>query len=177
MTNGLRNSLQAILWGGAAAGAADIISAIGGKGGKALQVLQYIGSGLIGMSAFDGVWLTGAVGLAVHFGLTTLMAALFVLAAQRWTVLRQKPWVAGFIYGALLYGTMFYVIVPYLSAAPRWKTPQGFWSNLSAAMGHGFFVGVPIACLARHFLAGQVQPQQASSLLMRAAQEARRQTA
>jgi hypothetical protein len=94
--------------------------------------------------------------LAVHFGLTTIMAALFVLAAQRWTVLLQKPWPAGLIYGALLYGTMFYVIVPHLTAAQGWKTPQGFWSNLGAAMGHGFFVGVPIASVARHFL-GQEQ--------------------
>lgn len=156
MTDGLKNSLRAILWGGAAAGAADIISAIGNQKGRVLAVLQYVGSGLIGKLAFDGGWATAAVGLAVHFGLTTIMAALFVLAAQRWMVLRQRPWAAGFVYGALLFGTMFYVIVPYLSAAQGWKTPQGFWSNLSAAMGHGFFVGVPIACIARHFL-GQEQ--------------------
>jgi len=54
MKDDLRNSLQAILWGGAAAGAADIISAIGGRGGKALMVLQYVGSGLIGKAAVNG---------------------------------------------------------------------------------------------------------------------------
>ena len=175
MTDGLKNSLRAILWGGAAAGAADIISAIGNQKGRVLAVLQYVGSGLIGKSAFDGGWATAAVGLAVHFGLTTIMAALFVLAAQRWLVLRQKPWAAGFIYGALLFGTMFYVIVPYLSAAQGWKTPQGFWSNLSAAMGHGFFVGVPIACIARHFL-GQEQRFR-TPLKMRSSLDAQRQTA
>jgi len=157
MKNEVKASLQAVLLGGFAAGAADIISAIGGKGGKALLVLQYIGSGLIGMSAVDGGWLTGAAGLGVHFGLTTIMAALFVLAARRWAVLWRNPWLAGFVYGALLYGAMFYVIVPYLSAAPRWKTPQGFWPNLSGAMGHGFFVGLPIACIARHFLGRRVE--------------------
>ena len=150
-------SVQAILLGGLAAGAADIISAFGTQKGRVLGVLQYIGSGLIGSSAFDGGWATAAVGLAVHFGLTTIMAALFVLAAQRWTVLLQKPWPAGLIYGALLYGTMFYVIVPHLSAAQGWKTPQGFWSNLGAAMGHGFFVGLPIASVARHFLGQQLR--------------------
>ena len=148
----LKPSLQAILLGGFAAGAADIISAIGGRGGKALMVLQYIGSGLIGNVAFDGGWLTGAVGLAVHFGLTTIMAALFVLAARRWAFLWRNPWLAGFVYGALLFGTMFYFIVPHLSSAPQWKTPEGFWRNLNGAMGHGFFVGLPIACAARHFL-------------------------
>jgi hypothetical protein len=155
MKDNWRNSLQAILLGGVAAGAADIISAFGTQKGRVLGVLQYIGSGLIGSSARDGGWATAAIGLAVHFGLTTIMAALFVLAARRWTVLLQKPWPAGLIYGALLYGAMFYVIVPHLSAAQGWKTPQGFWSNLSAAMGHGFFVGVPIASVARHFLGQQ----------------------
>jgi len=151
MKSELRASVQAILLGGFAAGAADILSAIGNKG-KPLGVLQYIASGLIGRSAFDGGWLTGAVGLAVHFGLTTIMAALFVSAARRWAVLWRNPWPVGFIYGALLYGAMFYGIVPHLSAASGWKTPDGPWRNLGAAMGHGFFVGVPIACLARYFL-------------------------
>lgn len=157
MKDSLKNSLRAILWGGAAAGAADIISAIGGRGGKALLVLQYIGSGLIGKEAVNGGWLTGAAGLGVHFGLTTLMAALFVLAARRWPILLQRPWAAGFAYGALLFAAMFYVIVPYLSAAPGWKTPEGFWRNLSGAMAHGFFVGVPIACIARHYLSHSSQ--------------------
>jgi uncharacterized membrane protein YagU involved in acid resistance len=139
------------------------------------MVLQYIGSGLIGNVAFDGGWLTGAAGLAVHFGLTTIMASLFVLTAQRWVVLRQRPWAAGLIYGALLFGTMFYVIVPYLSAAQGWKTPQGFWRNLSAALGHGFFVGVPIACVARHYL-GQEQMLR-TPLRMRSSVEAQRQVA
>jgi hypothetical protein len=115
------------------------------------------------------------VGLAVHFGLTTIMAGLFVLAARRWMVLWQRPWAAGLIYGALLFGLMFYVIVPYLSAAQGWKTPQGFWRNLGAAMGHGFFVGVPIACVARHYL-GQVQPVR-TPLKMRASASAERQAA
>lgn len=174
MTASAKNSLQAILWGGAAAGAADIISAISNKANP-LGVLQYVGSGLIGKVAFDGGWATAAVGLAVHFGLTTIMAGLFVLAAQRWVVLRQRPWAAGLIYGALLFGTMFYVIVPHLSAAQGWKTPQGFWRNLSAAMGHGFFVGVPIACVAQHYL-GQEQRFH-SPLRMRSAASAERQIA
>ena len=80
MKEDLRRALLAILWGGAAAGTADIISATGnsaGRGGTPLSVLQYIGSGLLGAVAFQGGWLTGMAGLLVHFGLTTIMAALF----------------------------------------------------------------------------------------------------
>jgi hypothetical protein len=144
--------LHAILLGGFVAGAADIISALGNQGGRVVGVMQYIASGLIGKIAFDGGALTVALGFLVHFGLTTIMAALFVLAARRWEILWRNPWPMGLAYGALLYVAMFYFIVPILSAAQGWKTPQGFWRNLGAANGHGFFVGVPIACAARYFL-------------------------
>jgi len=154
MTSGLkadlRNMWLAILGGGAGAGAADIVSAIANRRDP-LMVLQYIASGLIGKIAFEGGWFSALAGLAVHFGLTTIMAALFVLAARRWAVLWQKPWPAGLCYGVLVYVAMFYVIVPH-SAAQAWKTPEGFWRNVSAAMGHAFFVGLPIASAARHFL-------------------------
>jgi hypothetical protein len=152
INNDFKTSLQAILLGGFAAGAADIISALGNQGGRVVGVMQYIASGLIGKVAFDGGALTVAFGFLVHFGLTTIMAALFVLAARRWEILWRNPWPAGLVYGAVIYVAMFYFIVPVLSAAEGWKTPQGFWRNLGAANGHGFFVGLPIACAARYFL-------------------------
>ena len=156
MKRDLRQLGLAILVGGMAAGAADIISAIGGRAGSkgdgvAGLVLQYIASGLLGPIAAQGGGLTVAAGLAVHFGLTIIMAALFVLAARRRPELLRSPWLAGMCYGALLYVAMFYLIVPH-SLAPQWKTPKGFWANLSAAMSHGFFVGLPIASAAQYFL-------------------------
>jgi len=161
MKQDLRRLGLAVFAGGMAAGAADIISAIGGRAGKggdgvAAGILQYIASGLLGPMASQGGGLTVVAGLAVHFGLTIIMAALFVLAAERRPVLLESPWLAGLCYGALLYVCMFYFIVPH-SLAPQWKTPKGFWSNLSAAMGHGFFVGLPIASAARYFMGAQNQ--------------------
>jgi hypothetical protein len=66
MKDEMRSSLQAILWGGMASGVADILSAIGNQKGNVLGVLQYVGSGLIGKSAFDGGWATAGLGLGVH---------------------------------------------------------------------------------------------------------------
>jgi len=145
---------MASLLGGAAAGAADIISALGGQK-EPLGTLQYIASGLIGEMAFDGGWWAGAAGLAVHFGLTTLMAILFVLVARRWTILLTQTWLSGMLYGAILYFAMFYFIVPVLSAASDWKVPEGFLSNVKGAMLHGFLVGMPIAAAARYCLEKQ----------------------
>lgn len=146
-----RKMLAAIAVGGGTAGLLDIISAISPRGRDPGAVLQYIASGLLGKTAFTGGQMTVAAGLVVHFGLTTIMAALFTTAALRFPILRRWPWIAGFCYGALVFFAMFYVIVP-LSAAQGWKTPQGFLAIVNAAMGHGVFVGVPIAVAARHFL-------------------------
>lgn len=154
MKDDLKKVGLAILAGGMAAGLLDIISAVGGRPNP-LKVLQYIGSGLIGDIAVKGGWWTGAAGLAVHFGLTLIMAILFVLAARRWNLLLKQTWLAGMVYGAMIYVAMFYFIVPVLSAAPNWKTPQGFLANLKGAMLHGLMVGLPIAAAARHYLGRQ----------------------
>ena len=155
MKEDLRKLALAVLAGGAAAGAADIISAVGGQKNP-LSTLQFLASALAGKAAFDGGWLTGGLGLAVHFGLTTIMAGLFVFAARRRALLLQQTWLMGMLYGAVLYGLMFYVIVPH-TAVPVWKTPVGFLANLKGAMLHGFLVGVPIASAARYFLSEQAQ--------------------
>jgi len=156
MKDSLRNSLQAILWGGTAAGTVDIVAAF--RGGAPVGVLQFIASGLLGKAALEGGLPMAAVGLAVHFGLTTIMAGLFVLAARRRPELLWSPWLSGLVYGALLFAAMNYVIVPH-SAVAVWKHPSGFWGNINGAMGHGFFVAVPIACIARHFLGVQLSTQ------------------
>lgn len=160
MREDLRKLALAILAGGVAAGAADIISAIGGRAGRggdgvAIGILKYIASGLLGQGALDGGGIMVAAGLLVHFGLTIIMAALFVVAALRWRSLLGSPWLAGLAYGALVYVAMFYVIVPHLSLAQQWNAPKTVFGNLSAAMGHGFFVGLPIASAARYFLGVQ----------------------
>lgn len=158
MKDDLKNTLQAILWGGVAAGTVDMIAATAsgvGRGRAPLDGWRFVASGLIGKGALEGGWVTGVLGLLVHYGLTTIMAMLFVLAAKRRPELLRSSWVSGLLYGALIFAAMNYVIVPH-SAVPVWKTPQGFWANLNGAMVHGLFVAVPIASIARHFL-GQEQ--------------------
>jgi uncharacterized membrane protein YagU involved in acid resistance len=113
---------------------------------------------LLGKAALEGGWPMAVVGLVVHLGLTTIMAALFVLAARRRPELLWSPWLSGLVYGALLFAAMNYVIVPH-SAVAIWKHPNGFWGNINGAMGHGFFVAVPITCIARYFLGAQLSTQ------------------
>ncbi len=149
-------TILAILVGGVVAGALDIISAFGSyvpDGATELGILQYIASGILGADAFEGGWTTGAIGLACHFGLTTAMAAVFVLAAKPLPVLLQQWCFAGALFGAATYVAMVYVVVP-LSLVSDW-TPAVGWSIAPGLMAHIFYVGLPIAYVARKVLRGE----------------------
>jgi uncharacterized membrane protein YagU involved in acid resistance len=144
----------AIICGGFAAGTLDHLSACATlipRGVPALGMLQYIASGAIGQRAFSGGIVTAALGLAVHFSLTTLMAALYVLASIRFPQLLNRPWSFGLIYGAAICVVMNYVAVP-ISLVANWKAPTG-WELVGAFLASCLYVGVPIASFATHFLA------------------------
>jgi hypothetical protein len=140
----------AALAGGLAAGFLDELSAFAllVPHGRAIQsIAQYQASGVIGASAFEGGQLTAILGLAVHFTLTTMMAVVFVIASLRAPFLRIHNWLSGIVYGILICLVMNYAVVP-MSAAPGWKPPAG-WDLAGALLASCFYVGLPIASIAR----------------------------
>ena len=136
----------AIFLGGFVAGALDIAYACvrGAMNGVSPErVLQSVASGLLGRPAYDGGAATALLGLGLHFAMTGLMAAAYVVAAARFPLLRDRWWLAGPVYGAGLYLVMNRIVVP-LSAFPGGP----FALNLSDLAVHMFFVGLPIALAA-----------------------------
>jgi hypothetical protein len=125
-------------------------------GASVIGILQYLASAVIGARAFTGGAATAVLGLAVHFSLTTAMAGAFVLAARRIPSLLQWPWVSGPCYGIVLCVFMGHVAVP-LSAVANWNPPAG-WDLVGALLAHSFYVGLPIAFIARAFLAQAATP-------------------
>ena len=147
----------AILLGGLAAGALDLLSAFATLTSKTVTeigILHYVASGLIGPSAFTGGTATAVLGVAVHFGLTLIMAAVFVVIAALVPVLLRRPWLWGLVYGLVTYLVMTRVAAP-LSAAD-WKIPQG-WAVVAGLLAHCFYVGVPIAFIARYFMSADAR--------------------
>ena len=135
--------LSAILVGGFVAGALDIIYACvrGAQAGVSTErVLQSVASGLLGRPSYAGGTATAALGLGLHFAMTTLMAVIYVAAAARLPALRSHLWLVGPAYGAAIYVVMNRVVVP-LSAFPGKPFPL----NLSGLAVHMLFVGLPIA--------------------------------
>ena len=67
-----------------------------------ISSLQFVASGIMGDAAFTGGLATALLGLVLDFLMTTVMAGVFILSADRIPLLRQHV-----IPGSLLYGLAF----------------------------------------------------------------------
>jgi hypothetical protein len=141
--------LYTILLGGLVAGALDITYAIvayGMIGVPPIRIWQSIAAGLFGRDAMTGGLETAVLGGVLHFSMTMVMAAAFVVASRALPILLRAPLVNGALYGLAIYGIMNYVVVP-LSNSPG-KPPEG-WFLIGGLLIHMFGVGVPIALITR----------------------------
>jgi len=142
-------NVQAIFWGGLVAGildAVDGVIAFGTQGLNPIQVLQYIASGALGQSAFQGGLATAALGAAFHFTIAWVAAGVFVLATRRLQILKTHAVPAGLLYGTAVYFFMNYFVLP-LSAVAASTFHLGLFLN--GVIGHALFVGLPISLFAR----------------------------
>jgi uncharacterized membrane protein YagU involved in acid resistance len=140
---------HAILWGGLIAGildAVDGVIAFGTQGLSSIQVLQYIASGALGQSAFQGGLATAALGALFHFFIALVAAAVFVLAGGWAPVLKTRPVPFGLLYGAAVYFFMNYLVLPLSAVVPSRFNLALF---LNGVIGHALLVGLPITLFAR----------------------------
>ena len=126
---------------------ATIMSAIRGTA-TPLMVWQGVAAGPFGDAAKQYGLAGGLAGLGVHFGIMAAMVAVFVFAHARSGQLRaSNPWLLGTLYGLLLYGIMYCIVL-------AWRYPGIFPQTdpVKIAIGlfpHIFFVGIPLALMAR----------------------------
>jgi hypothetical protein len=140
---------QAIFWGGLVAGILDAVDGVivfGTQGLNPIQVLQYIASGALGKSAFQGGLATAALGAVFHFAIAWMAAAVFVLATRGLEILKTHAVPAGLLYGAAVYFFMNYLVPP-LSAVAASTFHLGLFLN--GVIGHALFVGLPISLFTR----------------------------
>lgn len=135
--------LSAILWGGLVAGTLDIGAASAISGYSPLVILKYIAGGLLGRGALAGDASVAALGLALQWGMSLVIAAIFVLGVgQRAATTPRWPfW--GIAYGAIVFAVMNYIVVP-LSAwhAKPHFTVFSFVANLAAMLLFGWIIAL-----------------------------------
>jgi hypothetical protein len=148
-SNGALTVGKAILWGGLVAGVLDATDGVifyGLQGLNPIQVLQYIASGALGQSAFQGGLATAALGAGFHFLIAFVAATTYVLVAGKVPVLKSQAIPLGLLFGVTVFAFMNYGVLPFSKVAPSAFTWAWF---LNGAFGHALFVGLPISLFAR----------------------------
>jgi uncharacterized membrane protein YagU involved in acid resistance len=153
---GQRSIAKAVLSGGLIGGASDLLFAVyfaGYNGAAPSRVFQAIASGLLGDAAFSGGADVQALGVACHFGISLLWAAVFAVVASRLPVLTRRPILAGLAFGVVVFLSMRLVVLP-LSAYPHPVTFKPLATALDL-LSHMFLFGMPIALVVSRAILGR----------------------
>jgi hypothetical protein len=144
MTAARRIALATLVAGTLDIGFAAINTAAAGK--PIAGMLRSVASGPFADAPHWGA-AGAAAGLAVHFGIMAVMAAVFVIAVDRIRWVRNNWLLAGLLYGFALWLVMYGVVLPqrFGSTFPTTK-PIELAKQLFAHIG---LVGLPIALIAR----------------------------
>ena len=114
------------------------------------HVLRGVASALWGAAAMNGGAGMAAIGLVMHFAVALTATLVFYGLSRRVAALRTWPlWLVGTLYGAVVFGTMNYAMLPalswvrglYLHTPVRWPGTMG-WPQF---LIHLICVGLPIA--------------------------------
>lgn len=112
-----------------------------------ILIWQYIASGLLGDAAFAGGMATAWLGLFFHLIISFVIAAVFILAADRIPFLRRHVIVGSLLYGFGVFIVMNMIVTP-LSATPTLPPPTTPWL-IEAVLEHVLLVGLLLGMLVR----------------------------
>jgi uncharacterized membrane protein YagU involved in acid resistance len=111
-----------------------------------ILVMQYVASGVMGNAAFAGGLAIALLGLIIHFLISFVVAGVFILSADRISLLRHNV-----IFGSLLYGVgvfiVLYVVILPLSAAP--PVPLQTMDVIELILEHVLVIGLPLGLFVR----------------------------
>jgi uncharacterized membrane protein YagU involved in acid resistance len=145
-------ALHTILLGGSIAGLLDGLDAVVFYGltfaVPPARLFQNIAGGLLGVRTFRGGWHTIVLGVALHLSIAFGAAAFYYAVSLIIPALFRRPWICGPAFGIGLYLFMHYIVVP-MSAVPKRTVPITPLEVLDQLFSHMFFVGLPIALMAR----------------------------
>ena len=110
-----------------------------------ISVLQYVASGAMGNAAFAGGPATALLGLVLDFVMTTIMAGVFILSADRIPLLQRHPIPGSLLYGFGVFIVMNFIVLP-LSAAPQLPAPP-MWLFIELILEHLLLIGLPLGIL------------------------------
>ena len=146
MSEMTRGAGRTIALATAVAGTLDILSASVYAivaGGTPVQMLRGVSGAILGEGRDSAA--APLVGLALHFAIMAVMAAVFVFAARRIPLLIARPLSSGIGYGLVTWAVMNLVVLPL-----RWPALFPHFTTLGLSeqlFSHIVLVGLPIALI------------------------------
>src|SRR5688572_13703365 len=143
------SAVRAILFAGLAAGFADFVypsvrAMLAGK--PVMGVWKGVASGLLGPVAHQGGIGTATLGVALHFFICLVAAALLYAILRRLPWFRERWWLTGVLYGTAFLAVMNWIVLP-LSQIGR---PIYAWKDMHMhVFWHVLLVGWPTAWFLR----------------------------
>jgi len=118
------------------------------------QVLKYVASGAVDPKTFSNDTMLAAVGLLVHFIIAICFTFFFFFLANQSPSLVKYPLLIGILYGVFVWGTMRFIILPYISRLnPKPIIGQEAIKNaIIAAAIIVVCVGIPVVLFARKYI-------------------------
>jgi hypothetical protein len=117
------------------------------------QVLRYVASGAVDPKSFSNETLLAVCGLIVHFIIAISFTFFFFFLAKQIPLLVKYPIPIAILYGVFVWGTMRFIILPYISRLNP-KPIVGQEAIKNAAIAAAIIVvcvGIPVVLLARRY--------------------------
>jgi hypothetical protein len=134
--------VAAILLAGLIAGTIDIGAACLIHGLGPIVICQAIAAGVLGRESFHGGLNSAGLGLVLQWGMSIIIAAIYIGAAQMLPILK-RAWLAfGLLYGAGIYFVMNLIVVPLSRASGKGYhfVPVRFAEDMVAMLVFGMIV-------------------------------------
>ena len=141
--------LTAILGAGLTAGVLDFSLACVESGKPPLFIGKAVATGWFGKAAFQGGLDVSLIGIVSHFAIMLCFASAFVLAAVREPALRRWFFIAGPLYGAVIFDVMRFIVMPLSAAGYGMPKPPVLFYEFA---GHVFLIGLVMASWTRAML-------------------------
>jgi hypothetical protein len=112
-----------------------------------ISVLQYIASAALGNASFAGGIATALLGVLFHLLTSFVIAAVFILSADRIPFLRRHAFAGSLLYSFGAFIVMNLIVLP-LSAAPPLPAPT-MPQLIELILEHFLVIGLPLGILVR----------------------------
>ena len=148
------STMKTIFRAGFIAGILDISTAMltyifMAPGKNPVTILNYVASGVFGKeTAYAGGWTMSLMGLIFHFAIAFIWTILFFLLYPYFNKLVKNKWVAGILYGILVWIIMNRVVVPLSNTT---KNPFRLSSAIVGVITLIICIGIPISLITDHY--------------------------